>query len=54
MFNKDEAKLLTEEISILLKSASTEQKLQIKGILIGANIAEKEKEKPQQETKRAG
>lgn len=35
---------LTTEIAELLKKASNEQKIMIKGILIGANALDKEKE----------
>lgn len=39
--NATEAKSLTKEIAELLKFATTEQKLQIKGILIGAKLVSK-------------
>lgn len=43
MLSVKEAEPLTKEIAELLKSATTEQKLQIKGILIGATIASKQR-----------
>lgn len=43
MLSVKEAESLTKEIAELLKSATTEQKLQIKGILIGTTIASKQR-----------
>ena len=43
MVSLNEARDLTEEIAELLEKATLEQKLQIKGILIGAQIASEEK-----------
>lgn len=43
MKSAEEAKRLTNEVAELLKNATKEQKLVIKGILIGAKEMEKDK-----------
>lgn len=55
MVSATEARSLTKEIAELLKTATLEEKLQIKGILIGANLASNnENQKDCQKENRGG
>ena len=54
MVSAKEAKTLTQEIAELLKTATTEEKIQIKGILIGAKLVSKNDNASEPKAERAG
>ncbi len=54
MVSVKEARNLTQEIAELLQGATTEEKLQIKGILIGAKLASVDKNNDEGQAVRVG